>query len=446
MPSALSDKAARRAEVAARVAKAKLAMDQSATEANILSANDECPGTFRWPAKKNVPILPHFPDGKDDGLRGWGPYLKWRGGASLATEVQSDPSLLDAFSFPVTLFSVFSTLEMTPGPRLTVVVCGAARRAEERVLRETSLWQEIKHRFCTSAVELWLVGPEMSSSETPPLLSQPEGFRAHCFKGTILDWIKQHPLNDPSSTVFISYNAGFGNFADPESGRFELLYSWLPSLEVMLNTGCPLVFTCANDYGDVRGEVATMNLLEVRWLASARQNAVSFATTLVGEGVQPGKESSSESWSRGNSHWYAVQNSSELARSALLDGKSSEATIRKLLLRHLAAHAPLSPSSVAKVVNWGASAVRTFSSTAAGVCDSTPCEVTCESTEVCVTIRTKDIRSMAEAHLELTPLKLFVKWAAGQAEVSLPCIVMPSQADATFSRKRQLLSIRIPKK
>lgn len=446
MPSALDDKAARRAEVAARVAKAKDAMNQNATEASILSSRNECPGTFRWPAKKKVPVLPPFPVGrKDDGLRGWGPYLKWRGGSPLVKEVQSDPSLLDAFSFPVTLFSALSSLEMAPGPRLTVVVCGAARRAEERVLRETSLWQEIKHRYDTSHVELWLVGPEMSSSETPPLLSQPEGFKAQCFKGSVLEWNKQHPLSDPSSAVFISYNAGFGNFADPESGRFELLFSWLPSLEVMLNTGCPLVFTCANDYGDVRGEVATMDLLGVHWLADARQNVVSFATTLVGEGVQPGQESSSESWSRGNSHWYAVQNSSEFAQSALLETKSSEAKKKKLLLSHLVARTLPSPSSVVKVANWGVDSVCAVRSTATAVIDSAPFEVTCESKEVFVTVRTKDMTSMVEAHLELTPSKLFVKWATGQAEADLPCLVMPNEADATFSKRRQLLSVRIPK-
>jgi hypothetical protein len=52
---------------------------------------------------------------------------------------------------------------------------------------------------------------------------------------------------------------------------------------------------------------------------------------------------------------------------------------------------------------------------------------------------------MANAHLEITPSRLLVKWANGQAELDLPCPVIPSRADASFSKKRQVLTVRMPR-
>lgn len=49
-------------------------------------------------------------------------------------------------------------------------------------------------------------------------------------------------------TLFIGYNPGFG------VGYVALTRSWCKDLIMLFNLGYKIVFTCANDYSDLRGE------------------------------------------------------------------------------------------------------------------------------------------------------------------------------------------------
>ena len=50
------------------------------------------------------------------------------------------------------------------------------------------------------------------------------------------------------NTLFIGFNPGFG------CGYEALLRSWCRDLIMLFNLGYKVVFTCANDYSDLRGE------------------------------------------------------------------------------------------------------------------------------------------------------------------------------------------------
>jgi hypothetical protein len=230
--------------------------------------------------------MPPFPQTKPNFSGGWGSYLKWRGGNSLVQEVTHDPSILDALSFPVTLLSMLDRLNLVPGSRLAALALGASRRAEERVARSSEMWRELSNHFPNTNIELWLIGPEISSSET---LNKSERMSISLFKGTYVEFAKNNRdvVTDRHNTIHITYNGGFGNF--PESMQFDLLSSWLPDLRLLASLRTPLIFTAANDFGDLRGESAVMHLLGANWCCPPTENPFSFATTLVGEGFKPGK-------------------------------------------------------------------------------------------------------------------------------------------------------------
>ncbi len=227
-------------------------------EDDILNSR-ECPGTFRWADDKTFPELPPFPSTYFRlQCGGWGPYLNWRGGNFLLKTARADPSLLDCLSSPVTLMLAMEMLNLDPGPRMIVIVLGSSRRAEERTARSTKVWFEISNRFPNVQIELYLVGPEMSDSY---LMINDSYLKIRAFKGTFLSFTRAFPsaVADPSILLFLVCNGGFGNFV--ESNNFSLLWSWFPDLRELLNSGAHIVFTCANDYGDAKGEVAVMRLL-----------------------------------------------------------------------------------------------------------------------------------------------------------------------------------------
>lgn len=88
--------------------------------------------------------------------------------------------MLDALSFPVSVLHIMQQLQLQPEPGpadgggsaaecggespasvLNVVVLGASRRAEQRVLRSTRYFDELSAHFPGTTVKLWLVGPEI---------------------------------------------------------------------------------------------------------------------------------------------------------------------------------------------------------------------------------------------------------------------------------------------
>lgn len=84
------------------------------------------------------------------------------------------------------------------------------------------------------------------------------------------------------------------------SGDARLQESWRRDVETLLDTGLLAIFTCANDYLDLRNERALMSSLGALFLLEPRENPFAAATTLH----PPGNR---EEYTRANAFMYAVR-------------------------------------------------------------------------------------------------------------------------------------------
>ncbi|OQR83243.1 hypothetical protein ACHHYP_14921 [Achlya hypogyna] len=259
-------------------------------------------GTFRWTEHKKFPTLPARSGWSPDAeplARGWQGYLEACHKTSLVTQAAADPSFLDALSFPMTFVYATKLLkaEETWGHRLTIVVVGATVKAEQRIWAQTDYWAEIAAFYPHRTIDLWFVGPEVAPQTTTTLTT---GVTVHAYRGTAGAFLASHQTLDVQSTVIIGYNTGFGNFV--ESGRHDLLWSWLPDLYAITASGMLAIFACANDYADMNGEFAVHSRIlgsNVAYLP--RDNPFSAASHLHEDGKRD------SAWSRANSFLYAVQ-------------------------------------------------------------------------------------------------------------------------------------------
>lgn len=291
--------------------------DQIALAAQMDAEADDgrSPGTFRWPRQTHFPALPTVAEGSLPSLpvaaisdAGWEPFLRARGGDALVAAARSTPQLLDALSFPLSLAWVLREGHGARWPSqrvnaggvdrtLHVVVLGATARAEVRIWTESVYWLELEQCLDFSCrVRFHFVGPEVD-----PLFEEP--YCVHrvappCAK----KFLAARPELTPANTVCAVFNGGFGNFV--ASGREDLLWSWLPDLEFLVEQGFLCAFYCANDYADLKGEVAIhAALLGSRFVVAPRRNPFAMATVYTGE--KQGGVASKE-WFCGNSHVYVV--------------------------------------------------------------------------------------------------------------------------------------------
>lgn len=277
-------------------------------------------GTFRWKKTKKLSNLPLDasnniasvdPDAAAESLQGWMQYLVSRCGT--ATEVKSivdlaqrDLSIIDCLSSPITIASVLFDLKILPSranENLNVICIGASHKCEERILRETNCWQELIRYIDEAATcTIWLVGPEITTTEENSF--QNDKFSINLYRGTSIDFFRSHPsLLGPGSVLF-GLNCGFGNWENPMPRRYDLLFSWMPDLYFLTGTKIPLIFTCANDFADVKGEVGVMTrIFGANFIRAPRENLFGFASTLI----PPGAKSEGNDYARGNSFWYCVQ-------------------------------------------------------------------------------------------------------------------------------------------
>ncbi len=119
--------------------------------------------------------------------------------------------------------------------------------------------------------------------------------------------------------------------------------SWLPDLYFLTGTKIPLIFTCANDFADVKGEVGVMTrILGANFVRAPKENEFGFASTLIPTAADAGKGQTAD-YSRGNSYWYCVQSHSKLERVIL--GTSDKSCFITQFLRAYNRHgSSLSPS------------------------------------------------------------------------------------------------------
>ena len=306
-------------------------------------------GTFRWKKNKSfVDLPPPNPTSKFE-LRGWGPYLSARAGPSFVQVVRQDLATIDALSFPLSLlFSLHrmgmdaATFQQKGVTELHIVIAGATAHAEQRLLFDTNYWSEIGYVYKDLNVHLYFVGPEAATSSVlaktyvsntnttsgsgsgsgsgsssnnkkkkkkgkknragkkkpaPPRVS--ENTKVEHFLGTSTDFLTQneHLLqSEPHRATFvIGFNPGFG------SGNGPIVASWTKDLLSLANYNIPIIFTQANDYSDLKGELLILQqIIGIKFIMTPTRNAFPMATTAH----EPERR---ESWSCGNTFAYAVQ-------------------------------------------------------------------------------------------------------------------------------------------
>lgn len=71
-------------------------------------------------------------------------------------------------------------------------------------------------------------------------------------------------------------------------------------------------------------------------------------------------------------------------------------------------------------------------------------EINVDQHTVVLRVRTTRQKSMSGAHLEVSGEHLLLRWDKRVLDLTLPCAVRGGEAAASFSRKKQLLVIRVP--
>lgn len=213
-----------------------------------------------------------------------------------------EPALLDGLSFPMSLIVAARTVGFRPRPdsKLTILVLGASIKAEQRIAESTPYFTELREYFLPQCqgIHLVLIGPEIEAKKSSRLRVKEvaEGMTYSAFRGTTQEFLDSRKVPpDPQTTLVCGFNTGFG------AGNRKLTLSWLPGLAKLAELHLLCIFTCANDYGDVRGETAVLrNLLGIHFLLDPVPSPFRAVSTFHAPG------SVEKEWSCANSFFYAV--------------------------------------------------------------------------------------------------------------------------------------------
>ena len=286
----------------------------------------QCVGTLRWSEQDRFPVLAPWPRGEVAGtLTNWRDYLEMRLPPDATGTIRVEPPMLDGLSYPLPLVYALQRLRMqppSPGP-LTLLVVGASSKAEERLMRESTYWYELTHFFPGTQIELVFCGPEISHAShgrSTRHAGRHGALSSRCYHGTLGELLRTEPHHTAEDTIVVGFNTGMGNtsagmakggFMLMQSGShdcmgmakggFMLMQSWLPDLVDLLRVGFVAIFTCANDYSDLRGELAIFAQILRAELVLPPQRSPFKAATVV-------RESDAEKceWSCSSCYLYAV--------------------------------------------------------------------------------------------------------------------------------------------
>lgn len=345
-------------------------------------------GTFRWKSTKKLLSLPPLINRLEVAYtidtiseiialnQGWKGYFLSRGQLSshfdhdknkkLIEVALDDLSFVDCLSFPLSIVYLLieknllnlNLSEPVVYQELNIICIGCSYKTEERILRETNCFQELKYLLLGffQQINFYFVGPEISETKLDFIVipatfrhreSNPSGkeeeedednttdgesstiimnhsLHFHLFKGTTSDFIRTNPniVREVNHTIVVGYNCGFGNFDNNyqekshlsktkrELLKFRLLFDWIYDLSLLtqlLQKAAFFMFV-ANEYADLTGEVQILiNIFGMNAISLPGENPFSMASTMVAEVPGKGSSTSSNDYARGNSYYYAVQ-------------------------------------------------------------------------------------------------------------------------------------------
>lgn len=216
---------------------------------------------------------------------------------------RSNAMMLDGLSFPLSLAWTLlqeSVVSLQQGD-VHVVLLGATSKAEVRILQESTYWQELVMLLESRCnIRLHFVGPEISPAKSIEKTGDIHSMQPPCAK----QFFMARSDLTPENTICAVFNGGFGNFVS--SRRDELFWSWMPDLLFLADSHFMCVFFCANDYADLKGEVAIHRALGSLFALAPRRNPFAMATVYSGE--------DDSEWFSGNSFMYATCGSQKSVR------------------------------------------------------------------------------------------------------------------------------------
>ena len=285
------------------------------------------PGTFQWAFSKPLCPLPPVSVQVFQMLAGvswnsldelpshghfWQPWLKdWRKPNTMCQDDAPDIRTMDALSFIITPARMLCALGLQSakswkGGELHLVVVGATKFAEERFARYPNIkstkecdcyWAEFciilkaaaaVHGEQAPKVHLHLVGPEVSCTTH---WKDPNSALASvtCCKmepPTICNYL--HDNRDkltPANTCITIMNPGFGNWNDPATAKWDLVWSYIGDLAyatekqfLVLGTACHKI--------DMVGEICVWEgALNAKVVKKPLENVSSACTEIQGDGA-----------------------------------------------------------------------------------------------------------------------------------------------------------------
>lgn len=243
--------------------------------------------------------------------KGWNAYFEPRfEEISVNNEIKVEPHQVDGLSWPMTLVRLVSITKMFSQMQIDIIVMGGSAKGEERIFCNTNYFEELTNFFPDVTFMLWFAGPELSESIHKQTVVKNARLKAYFYRGTTSDFLLNF-YNDlchiqqcfkKESTLFIGFNPGFG------SGYDKLLLSWSLDLVFLINLGYKIVFTQANDFSDLRGELRVFDKLfdkKVNMFLQPQSNPFSAMTCYVDENEKTNAKEGI--WCSANSELYGLQ-------------------------------------------------------------------------------------------------------------------------------------------
>jgi hypothetical protein len=243
--------------------------------------------------------------------------------------IRVEPPMVDGLSYALTLLYALQRLRLQPPPngKLTFLIIGASSKAEERLMRESDYWHELVHFLPGITIELVFLGPEIATTRHGRSTRHSKRLLSRCFHGTLGDLLRAETHHSRESTIVVGFNTGFGNAsAGMAKGGFALMQSWLPDLLALLAHGFVSIFSCANDYSDLRGELAIWKTLLGADFVLAPQKSPFKAATVVRESDDERCE-----WSCSSCYFYAICGRAEDAAPLPANDAGKRSLVEKLI-------------------------------------------------------------------------------------------------------------------